>query len=160
LVLTLDAGNYSIEVKIGNDIKEEKFTIGGDTSKLIIDMSSIKKEQTKEELIKADTQKVVPTAKKEPKQMHKQNVDEDPKKALEVLGKMFGGLSKEVGEKDAKDMEKAGEFLKALGGLMGGTQTKEQQAIKKQKEAAQKVQNEKADKEFDEMSQELDMFTK
>ncbi len=160
LQLTLDRGDYTIEASIGNDKKEEKFTIGGDTSELTIDMSNINKEPTKEELIQADTQKVPSATKQESKQVHKKNIEKDPKEALEALGKMFGGLSQQVGEKDAKEMEKAGEFLKALGGLMGGTETKEHKAIKRQKETAQKIQNEKADKEFDEMSQELDMFTK
>ena len=146
LVLMFNAGNYSVEAKVEKGIKEEKFTIGGDISTLTIDMSSIQ-EETREELINADTQNVVPT------------VGKDSKKSLEVLGKMFEGLSKEVGKTDAKDMEKAGDFLKVLGGLMGGTLTKEQQAIQKEKEAAQQVENEKAEKEFDDMSQELNMFT-
>jgi len=54
--LTLDGGDYSVEASIGNDKKEEKFTIGRGSSKLLIDMTNIKREPTKEELIKADSQ--------------------------------------------------------------------------------------------------------
>ncbi|RUM76373.1 MAG: hypothetical protein DSZ11_00640, partial [Sulfurovum sp.] len=55
LQLSLDAGDYHIEATVGSDKKEEKFTIGKESKKLIIDMTNIKKEPTKEELIKADT---------------------------------------------------------------------------------------------------------
>ncbi|MCK5854245.1 MAG: hypothetical protein KAG56_03420, partial [Sulfurovaceae bacterium] len=39
LQLSLDAGAYTVETRVGNDKKEEKFTIGGESSKLIIDMT-------------------------------------------------------------------------------------------------------------------------
>ena len=42
--ITLDAGDYSVEASIGNDKKEEKFSIGGGVSKLLLDMTNIKKE--------------------------------------------------------------------------------------------------------------------
>jgi hypothetical protein len=48
-------------------------------------------------------------------------------------------------------LEEAGKFLNALGGLFGA---------KTEPTKESKAQEEKADKEFDKMSQELDMFTK
>jgi hypothetical protein len=122
-------------------------------------MTSIKKELSKEELIKADTQEL--TAKvKEVEKKRTNKKEEDPKKALEALGKMFGSMSEGANKSDAKDMQKAGAFLEALGGLMGAEQTKEQKEAREKANIEQEKSNKKADKEFDEMSQELDMFSK
>ena len=63
LQLTLDAGDYSVEASIGNDKKKEKFSIGKDSKKLIIDMTDSKKEPTKEQLIKADSETSTTTTK-------------------------------------------------------------------------------------------------
>ena len=43
LQLSLDAGDYRVEATVGSDKKEEKFTIGKDSKKLMIDMSGSKK---------------------------------------------------------------------------------------------------------------------
>ena len=55
LKLILDTGDYSVEAKVGNNTKEVKFTVGGSSSKLLIDMTDIQRKSTKEELIKADS---------------------------------------------------------------------------------------------------------
>jgi hypothetical protein len=41
--ISLDEGDYSVEAKTKNGSKEEQFTVGGDSSKLIIDMTTIEK---------------------------------------------------------------------------------------------------------------------
>ena len=41
LQLSLDAGDYRVEATVGSDKKEEKFTIGKDSKKLMIDMSVV-----------------------------------------------------------------------------------------------------------------------
>jgi len=53
LKVTLNPGTYTVSVTQDDNTKEQKFTIGGDSSSLTIDLT--KQEPTKEELIKADT---------------------------------------------------------------------------------------------------------
>jgi len=107
LKVTLDNGNYSVEAKVGNETKEVKFTVGGSSSKLLIDMTDIKKEPTKEELIKADSQdtpvqevkKETTSAqnnatenKSEENSVAAQEIDtEEVKKTLGELGALLGG---------------------------------------------------------------------
>jgi len=43
LKVTLDKGDYSVEAKVGNDTKEVKFTVGGNSNKLLIDMTNTQK---------------------------------------------------------------------------------------------------------------------
>ncbi len=143
LQLTLDGGSYSIEASIDNDKKEEKFSIGGSESKLLIDMTTIKKEPTKEELIKADSQEVTPEVKEEPKS-----------KKINIGGKQIE--IKGVSEKEVEQLKNLGAILGAFGGMLKGADPEEQ----KKKEAKQSTDNAKADKEFDDMSKELEMFTK
>ncbi|NEW61394.1 VWA domain-containing protein, partial [Sulfurovum sp. bin170] len=136
LKVVLDSGNYKVEAKIGSTIKEGKFTVGGDSSKLTVDMTDIKKESipkesTKEELIKADSQASI-SKKEEPK-------SEPSVKTVEINGI------------DPKDLEEAGKLLNALGGMFGA---------KTEQSKDTKAEQDKANKEFDEMSQELDMFSK
>ncbi|NKQ41051.1 MAG: VWA domain-containing protein [Sulfurovum sp.] len=50
--LALDAGDYTVEAKTENNAKEEKFSIGGSSHDLIIDMTKV---NSKEALIQADT---------------------------------------------------------------------------------------------------------
>ncbi len=149
LEITLDSGDYSVEAKVGNDIKTVKFTVGGDVSTLTIDMSNIKREPTKEELIKADSQET-PTVEKvthatTPAE-HTEKITIGDKQ-IEIKG---------VSQKDADKVKELSAMLGAFGGMMQGTNPEEQ---KKQQEK-QSTDNAKADKEFDEMSKELDMFTK
>ncbi len=146
LKVTLDNGDYTVEAKIDNDIKEEKFTVGGGSSKLIIDMRDIKKEPTKEELIKADSvePEVTSAPKQEEQKSEKITIGD---KQIEIKG---------ISQKDADKLKELGAILGAFGGMMQGTNPEEQ---KKQQEK-QSADNAKADKEFDEMSKELDMFTK
>ena len=146
LQLVLDGGNYSVEAKVGNDIKTVKFTVGGDSSKLVIDMTDIKREPTKEELIKADSQetsvaeevkKEITTTKKEEQKSEKITIGD---KQIEIKG---------ISQKEADKLKELGAILEAFGNMMQRTSSEEQSA-----------ENTKADKEFDDMSKELDMFTK
>lgn len=162
--LTLDGGDYTVEASIGSDKKEEKFTIGGGESKLLLDMTTITKKPTKQELIEADSQSETPvkeeTKQKQPQAKISTKVEQDPKKALETLGKMFGGMAQQAGKENAEDIQKAGKFLEALGGMLGSKQTKEQKETAAKVEKKQAKDNAKANEEFDEMRKELDMFTK
>ncbi len=47
LKVTSDSGDYTVEAKVGNDMKAVKFTVGGAESKLLIDMTDIKREPTR-----------------------------------------------------------------------------------------------------------------
>ncbi|CAA6825268.1 MAG: Unknown protein [uncultured Sulfurovum sp.] len=157
LKITLDNGEYTVEAKVGSGTKEMKFTVGGSESKLLLDMTTTTEDLDKEALIQLDSQAV----QKENKPMVKDKEDkasntEDMKEAvkgLEQLGALLGQMSKAVGSENAKDMNEAGAFLNALGGMMDPEKTKEIEEKKKE-------QNIKADKAFDDMSQELQMFTK
>jgi len=145
--LTLDGGDYTVEASIGSDKKEEKFTIGGGESKLLLDMTTITKKPTKQELIEADKQSTKPVV--------EDKVEDDPKQESSPVEKSTKESSTKIVEIkgiDPKDLKEAGEFLNAvLGGLLGAKQESSKET---------KAEQEKADKEFDEMSQELDMFTK
>ena len=147
LKVTLDNGDYSVEVKVGNDTKEVKFTVGGSSNKLLIDMTDIKREPTKEELIKADSQDTpvnIPAPKQEEQKSEKITIGD---KQIEIKG---------ISQKDADKIKELGAILGAFGGMMQGANP---EAQKKQAEK-QSAENAKADKEFDDMSKELDMFTK
>lgn len=102
LKVILDSGDYSVEAKVGNDTKEVKFTVGGDQSKLLIDMTDIKKEPSKEELIKADSAEpeVISAPKQEEQKSEKITIGD---KQIEIKG---------ISQKDA-------EKLKELGAILG-----------------------------------------
>jgi ribosomal protein L29 len=131
-------------------------------------MTTIKKELTHEALIKADTEtKAEPVVEKKintntnaKKDKHSNQANmKEAAQGLGQLGALLGQMSKAVGEENSKDMQGAGAFLKALGGLVDPKKT---EAIKKeiaQEKQIQQEENKKADKAFDEMSQELEMFT-
>ena len=102
LKMTLDDGEYRVEAKVGNDTKEVKFTVGGDASKLVIDMTDIKREPTKEELINADSQEtaVAEVKKEEPTvetkvSENKPQADNSKKidKTLGQLGALLAGVT-------------------------------------------------------------------
>ena len=125
--------------------KEVKFTVGGSSSKLLLDMTDIKREPTKEELIKADSQDapVVDEVKEEQKS-EKITIGD---KQIEIKG---------ISQKDADKIKELGAILGAFGGMIQGSSPEEQ----KNKQEKQSADNAKADKEFDDMSKELDMFSK
>jgi len=145
LQLTLNKGDYTIEAKVGNGSKEEKFTIGGANNKLTIDLTNVNHEAE----IKADTQASTP---KETKTQKKEvNLGE--------LGAMFSQVANESNGTHSEDMKEVGALLKGLGGLLGSSQSKSsKEDLAKEKE--QKSQNSEADKEFDDLSKDLDMFSK
>ena len=153
LKVTLDNGDYSVEAKVGNDTKEVKFTVGGGSSKLLIDMTDIKREPTKEELIKADSQET-PAVKEVKKEIVTPKQEEQKSEKITIGDKQIE--IKGISQKDADKLKELGAILGAFGGMMQGANPEEQ---KKQAEK-QSADNDKADKEFDEMSKELDMFTK
>ena len=146
LKVTLDNGDYSVEAKVGNDTKEVKFTVGGGSNKLLIDMTDIKREPTKEELIKADSveAEVTPAPKQKEQKSEKIMIGG---KQIEIKG---------ISQKDADKIKELGAMLGAFGGMIQGVNPEEQ----KKQEEKQSADNAKADKEFDEMSKDLDMFTK
>jgi len=148
LHIVLDEGKYRVEASVSGGTGEVPFEVGaGKPARLILDLTNL----NHEEEIKADTQEaiVVPvTPKKSPpskKETNAQSISIGDKK-IQVEG---------MSEKDAKEIEKAAQMLQALGGMLGGAMQDNGK-----KTAEQKRNNEKADKEFDEMSQDLDMFTK
>ena len=103
LTVTLDNGNYSVEAKVENDTKEVKFTVGGDSSSLVVDMTDIKREPTKEELIKADSQETPmrEEVKKEKPAVEAKVSENKPQadnlkdidKTLGKLGALLGGVT-------------------------------------------------------------------
>ncbi|WP_309496889.1 VWA domain-containing protein [Sulfurovum sp.] len=125
LKITLDSGDYSVEAKVGSDIKTVKFTVGGDVSKLMLDMTDIKKEPTKEELIKADTQETpaVEEIKKEttntvvagqPQVQDSNTLETDVnevKKSLAGLGALLGGAGGVQKSIESKPMQGIKESL-------------------------------------------------
>ena len=119
LKVILDNGDYNVEAKVGNDTKEVKFTVGGDSSKLLIDMTDIKREPTKEELIKADSQET--PAVEEAKQ-------ETTTGKLNIGGKQvqIEGISKE----DMKSIQNLGALLGATGGVQKSIESEPMQGIK------------------------------
>jgi Ca-activated chloride channel family protein len=146
LKLSLNNGKYNVEAKVRDNTKEASFTIGnGKTNKLILDLTNL----NHEEEIKADSQEavVVPVTAK------KREVKNTQKKSSQVN---IGGKKIEIegmSEKEAKQIEQLGAMLGAFGSMIKGTDNVTDS--KKQKD-----DNKKADKEFDEMSKDLDMFTK
>ena len=153
LKVTLNSGDYSVEAKVGSNIKEVKFTIGGESSKLLIDMTNIKREPTKEELIKADSQDT-PVAEEVEKERDTPKQEEQKSEKITIGDKEIE--IKGISQKEADKLKELGAILGAFGGMMQGANPEEQ----KKKEEKQSAENAKADKEFDEMSKELDMFTK
>jgi len=115
-----------------SNTKKAKFTVGGDKNSMELDLTNLNKEPTKEELIEADT----PKAKEKPKEQKQQT----KKEKLEIKGL------------DPKDLEEAEKALNALGALLGDNSQKQQ--------AKNRESDKKADKEFEEMSKSLDMFSK
>ena len=157
LKITLDNGDYSVEAKVGSDTKEVKFTVSGSSNKLLIDMTDIKREPTKEELIKADSQETPETeeAVVVPVTPKKTEAKKTQSKSSQIN---IGGKKIEIegmSEKEAKQIEQLGAMLGTLGGMMKGANTD----TEKQKQK-QEAEDSEADKEFDEMSKDLDMFTK
>ena len=147
LKVILDDGDYSIEAAIDSGKGEVKFTVGsGKPNKLILDLSNF----NHEEEIKADSQDtiVVPVTpkKKEVK------IDSTAKsEKIIIAGKKIEikGISKD----DAEKLKNLGAMIGALGGMMQG-------ANNGAENEKQKTDNAEADKEFDDMSKDLDMYTK
>jgi len=147
LKMTLDDGDYRVEAKVGEGTGEAKFTVGsGKVNKLILDLSNL----NHEEEIKADSETavVVPVHPKKREVTAESNVKSEE---ISIGGKEIEikGMSKD----EAKQLKNLGAMLGALGGMMQGVNSKEQ---KEKQNAA----NTAADAEFDEMSKDLDMFTK
>jgi hypothetical protein len=149
-----------------SDKNEEKFIVGGAVSSLTIDMTTIEKEPSKEELIKADKQTLAPAqaqlSNQEPKAENPKKDIKEAAKGLEQLGAIFGQIGKAAEGDNAKELKEAGQFLEALGGLMGGAKKPETATEKKkkiEKRAAQMEQNKEADKSFENAGDDLKMFT-
>ncbi len=135
--ITLDNGNYTVEAKISSGKKEAKFMVGTEQeNKLIVDLTNL---NHKEE-IEADRQEPL-TPLVEPKESSGKITLGD--KEIEIKG---------ISKKDAEQIEKLGAVLGALGGVMQGST--------QEKKAEQETKNTQADKEFEDMSKNLDMYTK
>jgi hypothetical protein len=165
--LTLDSGDYSVEASMQSSKKEVKFTVGGTEHELLLDLTNL----NHEEAIKEDTP-MEHTLVTEKKVKQKRSINtkiqneldqtdmKEAAKGLGQLGALLGQMGKAVNGDNSKEIQEAGAFLKALGGLVDPEKTK---AIKEEiahEKEVQKIENKKADKAFDEMSQELEMFTK
>jgi hypothetical protein len=147
----LDDGDYSIEAAIDGGKGEAKFSVGaGKPNRLIIDLSNL----NHEEEIKADSPEEVVVVPATPKKAEKKSAGVTKSKQE---GKVtIGGLEiKGISEKDAAELQKAAALLQMLGGLTGKPQN-----APAPEQASQKPSTQKADKEFEEMSKELDMYTK
>ncbi len=154
LKITLDDGDYRVEAKIESGTGEVKFSVGSDhPNKLLLDLTNL----NHEEEIKADSQEVVAVPVKPKKEAAPKEAvvqDEQKSEKITIGGKQIEikGISKE----DADQIKNLGAMLGALGGMMQGGN----QAASKEKKAEQDAKNAEADKEFDEMSKDLDMYTK
>ena len=148
LNLTLDSGDYSVEAKIASGKKEVNFSLGsGRPNSLTIDLTNLNHEDE----IEADSAEAVATDRDiedldSSKEINNTKQDEKIKKVVDVL-KVLGG---DIDEEDAKDLKQAGAMLEMLGGMMKGVEKKENQPKGSTKD----------DKEFEEMSKDLDMYTK
>ena len=142
--VVLDDGSYTVEARVDSSKKELQFKVGADQpNKLTIDLSNL----NHEEEIKADTPDVsaaVPNTKQEQQNSEKITIGD---KKIEIKG---------ISEKDAAELKKAAAMLQMLGGMMQGGNT----ASSKEEKAKQDAKNTEADKEFEEMSKDLDMVTK
>ncbi len=154
LKVTLDDGDYTVEAKIDSGTGEVKFSVGsGHPNKLILDLTNL----NHEEEIKADSQEPVAVQVKPKKEVAPEEtiVQVEQKSEKITLGDKqieIKGISKE----DADKIKNLGAMLGALGGMMQGGN----QPDSKEKKAEQDAKNTEADKEFDEMSKDLDMYTK
>jgi len=149
--LILGDGNYRVEAAIDAGSGEAEFTVGkGKPNKLILDLTNLNhEEEIKADTLAAEEVVVVPVTPK------KVEVKKPQAKNSQIN---IGGKKIEIegmSEKEAKQIEQLGAMLSALGGMVQGTNAD----TEKQKQK-QKTEDAEADKEFDEMSKDLDMFTK
>ena len=104
LKVTLNTGTYTISVTQNENTKEQKFTIGGDSNSLIIDLTN--HEPTKEELIKADTpQESKPKVEAVEKKVQQdiQDMNKDMQEAKKMIEMMSGMLNPNTNQKPQKD---------------------------------------------------------
>jgi len=146
--VVLSDGKYSVEATIDGGKGEAQFVVGfGHPRKVILDLTNL----NHEEEIEADTPEavIVPVQQKKKEMSSEQKSEETG--AISIGGKKLEikGLSKE----EANKLKELGTMLNALGGMMQGTNA---QVVSPQG----KTTDDTSDKELDEMSQELDMFTK
>ncbi|HHD72744.1 MAG TPA: hypothetical protein ENL02_02350 [Epsilonproteobacteria bacterium] len=151
--LILDDGKYSVEATIDGGKGEAEFTVGnGKPTKLILDLTNL----NHEEEIKADSPDAVVVPVKPKKQ---DDAKEGTDKQTDTQSISIGDKKIEVkgiSKEDADKLKNLGAMLGALGGMMQGGSAK----ADKEAKAKQDSQNAEADKEFDEMSKDLDMYSK
>ena len=147
LKIVLDKGDYTVEGTTKDGKVTVKISVGSATKKAILDFSNL----NHEEEIKADSSEAAVVS-VQPKKI--QTAKQKESKTVTIGGKKI--QIEGINEKDAADLKKAAAMLQMLGGMMQGNNA----AVDKEKKTKQSSQNEKADKEFDEMSKDLDMFTK
>jgi len=129
LKVTLNPGTYTISVIHNDTTKEQKFTIGGKESELIIDLTN--NEPSKEELIKADSANANDTTKEVQDEISK--TQQKPK------------ITKDEA-KELQDRLKKAKDIVNMAAILVGKDTKEQQK--------------QTDKKFEELSKDIEMFTK
>ncbi len=147
LQLTLDVGDYTLEATIDGSVKKAKFTVGGSSRSMVLDLTNLNHKAE----IQADTQTLKPAKPKSQEQL--QQLDQAAGVILEEANKATRAHK--------EDIQKVGALLNALGGLLGNTSAASKETKKpKIKQVDQKAQKENADKAFDEADKDLDMFMK
>ena len=138
LKLSLKEGTYNVEAKISSGKGEASFTVGaGNPSKLILDLTNL----SHEEEIKADTPEEAIVVPVKPKVEKKAITIGDKKVVIEGMDPV-----------QVEELQKAAQMVEMLGSMLNGVQ--------QQKSVAPSQEEKEADKAFEEMSKDLDMFTK
>jgi hypothetical protein len=145
--VVLDAGSYTLEATTQTAKSTQKITAGSGTTKTI----SVDLTQTK--TTNKTTNK--PATHVEEKPSTPQTLDTLNQTASEIIE-----ASKGSAQDHAEDIKKVGQMLEALGGLFGGKQTQPKATNTGKRNPKPKASNGASDKEFEEMSKDLDMFTK
>jgi hypothetical protein len=141
--VVLDAGSYSLEASTDTAKAEPTRTVGADAPKNVtVDLTQSK-----------TTNK--PATHVEEKPSTPQTLDTLNQTASEIIE-----ASKGSAQDHAEDIKKVGQMLEALGGLFGGKQTQPKATNTGKRNPKPKASNGASDKEFEEMSKDLDMFTK
>ena len=142
----LNDGKYSIEAAIDGAKSEAQFVVGsGHPHKLTLDLTNL----NHEEEIKADSLQETVVVPVQPKKQEVSSTKKSEETGTISLGRKkleIKGLSKE----EANELKELGNMLNALGGMVQGSNGK----------GGVNTQDAASDEEFDEMSKDLEMFTK
>jgi len=144
LKVTLNEGEYSIEGKVKDAKATTKVTVSAkEPQSAVLDFTK----QNHEAEIKADTPKEKAAATDNSQKVEVKKIQDNTQ--INIAGKKIE--VKGMDEKDIKKLEEMGKVLESFGGLVKSISGNSQE---------QKAKNKEADEEFNNMSKELDMFTK